>query len=70
MKFPMIFRRESSKAAVRARQEQAEKVLAEALRTLGQVFSKLADVVEAQRLQRQGYAEQERFLERLDSRKK
>jgi hypothetical protein len=67
MKFPLIFKRENSSAAARARQDKAEKLVAESLRVLGQVFSKLADAVDAQRLTRAGYAEQEKFLKRTES---
>ncbi len=68
MKFP-LFRRETSKQAIRERQDQAEKMLADGLRALGQLCAKLADLVDAQRLERAGYAEQEKFLERLDKKR-
>ena len=48
-------------------QEQMEKLLTESMRTLGQLLTRAADLIESQRLSRNGYAEQERFLERLDS---
>lgn len=47
-------------------QDVAEKVLVEALRTLSHVCVKVADVLEAQRLNRAGFEEQGKFLERLD----
>lgn len=53
-------------AAKQNAQAQLEKLLAESLRTLGQLFTRLADVMEAERLERQGFGEQGRFLERLD----
>lgn len=40
--------------------------MVEALRTLSQVCVKVADVLEAQRLSRNGYEDQGKFLERLD----
>ena len=64
-----IFKKENSRAALRERQNQVEKLLAESLRMLGQVCGKLADVVDSQRLQRNGYEKQERYLERLDEKK-
>ncbi len=70
MKFPLLFSRERSTAAAQARQAQAEKLLAESLRMLGQIFSKLADAVEAQRLERAGYERQEKYLERTETQKK
>ena len=64
MRFPLFFRREKSDAARRERQEQLEKRLTDAMRAMSGLLSKLADNLEAQRLHRQGYEEQERFLER------
>ncbi len=65
MKSPVLFRRF---AAIRsqATQDRVEKLLAESLRLLGQFCAKLADAVEAQRLARAGYREQDEFLERID----
>lgn len=66
MKFPALFRRESSMPARREAQDRAEKLVAESLRMLGQVCAKLADAVDAQRLSRAGFEEQGKYLERLD----
>lgn len=52
--------------AARPAQERAEKALVEGLRALGRAFSRLADRVEAQRLTRAGYEQQDKYLERLD----
>jgi hypothetical protein len=49
-----------------AAQDQAERILAEAFRTLGGLCARMADVLEAQRLARGGYGAQGKFLERLD----
>jgi hypothetical protein len=68
MKFP-LFRRDTSKQAQLAAQEQIEKLLAESFRMLGQLFVKTAELIEAQRLERSGFGEQERFLERVDDKK-
>jgi ribose 1,5-bisphosphokinase PhnN len=65
MKLPLLFRRDRTLAKADA-QDQAEKLLAESLRTLGQVCSKVADFIEAQRLERRGYSQQNDFLHRLD----
>ena len=43
-----------------------QKALADSLRKLGQVCAKIADLIEAQRLGRQGYTQQQDFLRRLD----
>jgi hypothetical protein len=66
MKLPLPFRRDRSILKRPDAQDQVEKVLADSLRTLGQVCSKVADLIEAQRLQRQGYSQQNDFLRRLD----
>ena len=66
MKFPQLFRREKSPQGARQTQDRAEKLLAEGLRRLGQVLSRLADLVEAQRLARAGFERQGKYLERLD----
>jgi hypothetical protein len=65
MKFP-LFKRDGSKQVQLAAQEQIEKLLAESFRALGHLFTKTAELIEAQRLERTGYGEQERFLERVE----
>lgn len=66
MKFPLLFRRERSREAQLEAQAELERVLAEGLRVMGNLFTRAAELVEAQRLQRQGFERQERYLERLD----
>ena len=66
MKFPELFKREKSSIAAREAQQRAEKLLADSFRTLSQVCTRMADFIEAQRLQRAGYEPQEKYLERLD----
>ncbi len=66
MKLPLPFRRDRSILKRPDAQDQVEKVLADSLRTIGQVCAKVADLIEAQRLQRQGYSQQNDFLRRLD----
>jgi hypothetical protein len=66
MRLPLLFRRPKSAVVGLDTQDQAEKLLAESLRTLSQLCLKVADFVEAQRLQRQGCEPQGKFLERLD----
>lgn len=65
MKFP-LFKRDNSKQAQLEAQEHFERLVAESFRTLGQLFTKAAELVEAQRLQRAGYEKQDQFLKRLD----
>lgn len=69
MKFPLFPWKDRS-LAKEAAQDQAEKLLVESFRTLSEMCTKLADFIETQRLQRQGYEEQGKFLERLDQSKK
>ncbi|MDC0713910.1 hypothetical protein POL68_35925 [Stigmatella sp. ncwal1] len=66
MKLPLLFRRDKAIRQGEEPQAQMEKLLAESLRTLGQVCAKVADLIEAQRLERQGYTQQNNFLRRLD----
>ena len=66
MKFPLLFKRERSKEAQLEAQAELEKVVAESFRVLGNLFTRAAELIEAQRLQKQGFERQERFLERLD----
>jgi hypothetical protein len=48
-----------------AAQDRAERLLAEAFRSLGTLCARMADVLESQRLSRSGYGPQGKFLERL-----
>lgn len=66
MKLPLLFRRDRTLSKADA-QDQAEKLLAESLRMFGQACAKVADLIEAQRLERQGYSEQNHFLRRTDA---
>lgn len=65
MKLAQLFRRQNA-AVTRAGQDQAEKLLAESFRTLGQVCARLADFIDSQRLSKAGFEDQGKFLERLD----
>ncbi|MDY7231803.1 hypothetical protein [Hyalangium rubrum] len=69
MKLPLLFRRDRSILKRPDAQDQVEKVLAESLRTMGQICAKVADLIEAQRLERQGYSQQQDFLRRVDQEK-
>jgi hypothetical protein len=66
MKVPLLFRRDRSVLKRPDAQDQMEKLIADSLRTLGQVCAKVADMIEAQRLERQGYSQQNDFLRRID----
>lgn len=65
MKLTQLFRRQNT-AIRRAGQDQAEKLLADSFRTLGQVCGRLADFIDSQRLAKAGFEDQGKFLERLD----
>lgn len=56
----------SGRASRLVAQDRAERLLAESFRLLSQLCGKVADLIETQRLQRQGYQAQGKWLERLD----
>jgi hypothetical protein len=66
MKLPLLFRRDRTVIKRADAQDQAEKILAESLRLLSQVCTKVADLIETQRLERAGYS-QNTYLRRLDT---
>ena len=67
MKFPSLLEPMRQRLAAQlAPADQAERVLAETFRTLGALCTRLANLVESQRLSRAGYRDQGRFLERQD----
>jgi ribose 1,5-bisphosphokinase PhnN len=65
MKLPSLFKMSGLAKGAEA-QDHAEKLLADSFRMLSQVCTKMAEYVEAQRLTRQGYETQGKFLERLE----
>lgn len=65
MKFPLFSRKETALD----RPDHAEKLLADGFRAIGQLFGRVADFIDSQRLTRQGYASPGSFLERLDGEK-
>ena len=69
MKLPLLFRRDRPTIPSANAQDHAERVIAESLRVLGQVCTKVADAIEAQRLERNGYAHNS-YLRRMDEREK
>lgn len=66
MRLPLLFRRDRTILKRPDTQDQVEKLLAESLRALGHVCSKVADLIETQRLSRQGYSQQQDTLRRVD----
>lgn len=68
VKFPSLMRVRERLMAPLGQTDQAERLLVETFRTLSTLCTRLADVVESQRLTRAGYRDQGRFLERLDRR--
>lgn len=69
MKLPLLFRRDRPSIASANAQDHAERVIAESLRVLSQVCTKVADAIEAQRLERNGYAHNS-YLRRMDEQQK
>jgi hypothetical protein len=68
VKFPSLLRVRERLLAPLGQTDQAERLLVETFRTLSTLCTRLADMVESQRLTRAGYRDQGRFLERLDRR--
>ena len=68
VKFPSLLRVRERLMAPLGQTDQAERLLVETFRTLSTLCTRLADMVESQRLTRAGYRDQGRFLERLDRR--
>jgi hypothetical protein len=66
MRLPRLLRAGKSLVPAGQAQDQAERLLAEAFRSLGAFCSRIAERVESQRLRRSGYGTQGEFLERLD----
>jgi hypothetical protein len=66
VKFPLFSKKPSVLARASDRQAELERLLAQSFRALGQLLSRMADVIDHDRLERQGYGEQERFLKRVD----
>ena len=66
VKFPSLLRVRERLMAPLGQTDQAERLVVETFRTLSTLCSRLADLVESQRLNRAGYDRQDRFLERLD----
>jgi len=66
MKLTQLFRRDRTVIKRADAQDQAEKILAESLRLVGQVCTKVADLIETQRLERAGYS-QNTYLRRVDN---
>jgi len=70
MKLPDLLggEKSSGRATRLAAQDRAERLVVESFRLLSQLCSKVADLIETQRLQRQGFEPQGKWLERLDGR--
>jgi hypothetical protein len=68
VKFPSLLRVRERLLAPLGQTDQAERLLVETFRTLSTLCTRLANMVETQRLTRAGYRDQGRFLERLDRR--
>ena len=66
MKWPLLFRRDRTLIQRTDARDQTEKLLAESLRLVGQACTKVADLIEAQRLQRAGYSHNT-LLHRVDT---
>ena len=59
-----IFSKENSAAARREQADRIERALISGFRHLSNFLKRAADVIETKRLERNGYEQQEKFLER------
>jgi hypothetical protein len=66
MKFPLFSKKKSSLVARNDPQAELERLLAQSFRALGSLMSRMADLIDHDRLHRQGFKDQGRFLERVD----
>ena len=66
VKFPSLLRVRERLLAPLGQTDQAERLLVETFRTLSTLCTRLADMVETQRLTLAGYRDHGRFLKRLD----
>jgi hypothetical protein len=61
-----LFRKSPSQVVRPVANAEVEKLMAESLRALGKLFTKVAELLDAQRLQRAGFRDQGSYLERVD----
>jgi len=66
-RFSFLRSQKPNTQVMRAAQDQAERILADAFRMLGRLCGQIADLVEAERLSRRGYERPGKFLQRLDN---
>jgi uncharacterized protein (DUF1778 family) len=66
MRLPLLFRRENSTRALLERQARLERAVTDGLRRLAAVLKEAADLIERQRLSRQGYETKKDYLQRVD----
>jgi len=68
MKFPLFSKRPAVLQAADDGKAALDRWAVRGFRALGILFTRAAERLEEERLRRQGYGEQERFLERVDKR--
>ena len=69
MRLPLLFRRENSATARAERQARLERAVTDGLRRFADVLKQAADVIEKQRLARQGYETKKDYLQRTDEKR-
>jgi hypothetical protein len=69
MRLPLLFRRENSATARAERQARLERAVTDGLRRLAGVLKEAADLIEKQRLARQGYETKKDYLQRTDEKR-
>ena len=66
MKFPLFSKKTVALSPRSDPQAELERLMAQSFRVLGQLMSKMADALDQDRLERQGFRGQEKFLERVE----
>ncbi len=69
MRLPLLFRRENSATARAERQARLERAVTDGLRRFADVLKQAADLIEKQRLSRQGYETKKDYLQRTDEKR-
>ncbi|MDP1919497.1 MAG: hypothetical protein Q8L14_24815 [Myxococcales bacterium] len=69
MRLPLLFRRENSATARAERQARLERAVTDGLRRFADVLKQAADLIEKQRLSRQGYDTKKDYLQRTDEKR-
>ncbi len=62
----MLFRSEKTESSKREREDRVQRTVTDVLRRMARLFSTVADLVEAKRLEQKGYSPHQKHLERVE----